>query len=128
MGRDVVLLLDEVEQLADKDFSTKLHGLLRALAQDQNFALCVTTQHHLEKVFPPSSLTSPFHNIFSHKTIGPFTETEARHFLTARLQDVSVMFTELEIANLIEQSQCHPARLQKLAKALFDKNFGESQD
>ncbi len=119
-GRDVILLLDEVEQLADKDFSPKLHGLLRAHAQESNFAMCVATQHPLEEVFPPRSSTSPFHNIFTRKTIGPFTEAEARRFLAARLQNTGVAFTEREVTRLIADSHCHPAELQQLAKALFD--------
>lgn len=120
-ARDVVLLLDEVEKLTDRDFSPKLRDLLRALAQQPNFALCVATQRPLEEVFPPSSLTSPFHNIFTRKTLGPFSEADARRFLMTTLAPTGVVFSARDIERLMRDSQGHPAQLQRLAKALFDE-------
>jgi Cdc6-like AAA superfamily ATPase len=124
--RDVVLLLDEVEKLFDKDFSPKLHNLLRALAQEPNFAMFVATQLPLEEIFPPSNLTSPFHNIFIRKMIGSFSEAEARRFLIARLQGTGVTFTEREVTRLIADSHCHPAALQGAAKELFDQKMNNA--
>ncbi len=119
--RRVILLLDEVERLAEPDFSPRLHDLLRSLAQDPNFKMCVASQRPLEKVFPPRGTVSDLPNIFTRKVIGPFTESEARRFLAARLQGAGVAFTERDVARLIAESQCHPARLQQAAKALFDE-------
>lgn len=122
-SRRVILLLDEVERLAEPDFSPRLHDLLRSLAQEPNFKMCVATQSPLEKVFPPRMKggVSPFHNIFTLKTVGSFTESEARRFLTARLQGTGITFTERDVARLIAESRCHPEKLQELAKALFDE-------
>lgn len=129
-ARRVILLLDEVERLAEPDFSSRLHDLLRSLAQEPNFKMCVATQSPLEDVFPARAAggVSPFHNIFTRKTVGLFTESEARRFLTARLQNTGVTFAERDVARLIANSHCHPAKLQQLAKELFDIRIKFSED
>lgn len=123
--REVILLLDEVERIAEPDFSTRLHDLLRSLAQEPSFAMCLVTQRPLEEVFPPrlAGGVSPFHNVFTRKTLGPFTEAECRRFLTNRLAVTNITFTAREIERLLRDSQCHPAELQRLAKALFDEKI-----
>jgi hypothetical protein len=63
---------------------------------------------------------SPFHNIFTVKTLGPFTESEARDLLAAQLANTDIAFTERETERLLAESHCHPARLQAGAKALFE--------
>jgi len=123
-SRIVVLLLDEVERIAEQDFNPRLHDLLRSLTQEQGrLTLCLATQHPLEEVFPARTPggVSPFHNIFTRKFVGPFTEAEARAFLTARLANTGVTLTAHEIEHLLLESQCHPAKLQTLAKALFEE-------
>jgi hypothetical protein len=122
--RRVILLLDEVERLAEEGFSLHLQDLLRSLAQEPNFKMCVATQIPLEEVFLPrvKGSVSPFHNIFTRKSIGAFTEAEARRFLAERLQNTGVAFTEHDVARLIAESNCHPAKLQQAAKALFDEH------
>lgn len=124
----VILLLDEVERLAELDFSPRLHDLLRSLAQEPSFKMCVATQRPLEEVFPPrvKGGVSPFHNIFTRKMVGAFTEAAARRFLAARLQGTGITFSEREIARLINESNCHPAKLQRLAKDLFDEKVSDA--
>ncbi len=117
--REVILLLDEVERIAEADFSPRLHDLLRSLTQEKNFALCVATQRPLEEVFPPRAPNglSPFYNVFTRKIIERFTEAEARRLLTTRL----VTLSERDIERMLRESQCHPAQLQRLAKELYDQ-------
>ncbi len=120
-GRKLVLLLDEVERLAEEDFNPRLHDLLRSLAQEPHFALCLASDRALEEVFPARTPggVSPFHNIFTVKALGPFTEAEAREFLAARLANTGVSFTEQEVERVLTESRCHPAALQAMARALF---------
>lgn len=122
VGRGVILLLDEVERLAEEDFNPRLHDLLRSLAQEPHFAICLVTDRPLVDVFPPRSPdgVSPFHNIFTVKTLGPFTESEARNWIAARLADTPVTFTEREIEHLLAATHGHPAKLQAEARALFE--------
>jgi hypothetical protein len=124
--RRVILLLDEVERLAEPDFSHRLHDLLRSLAQEPNFKMFVASQRPLEQVFPPRGTVSDMHNIFTRKVIGPFTESEAHLFLAARLQNTVITFTEREVARLISESHCHPGKLQRLAKDLFDEKVSDA--
>jgi hypothetical protein len=122
-GRAIILLLDELEQLADTDFSPKLHGMLRAFAQEQNFAMCVATRRRLEEIFPPSGMTSPFHNIFTIKALGPFSVEECREFLAQRLSVSRVRFTPEEVDRLVRESQGYPGKLQRMAKELFEEHI-----
>jgi hypothetical protein len=117
----VVLLLDEVEKLADPAFSQRLHDLLRALAQEPTLTLAVASHRPLVEIFPPHSDTSPFHNIFSQKQLGPFTPGDARSFLARRLQGTGVTFGPEEAERLVAESGGHPARLQRLACELFEQ-------
>lgn len=120
-GRKLVLLLDEVERLAEEDFNPRLHDLLRSLAQESHFEMCLASDRTLEELFPARTPggVSPFHNIFTVKALGPFTYAEAREFLAARLAHTGVSFTEREIERLLNESRCHPARLQAMGSVLF---------
>ena len=120
---DLLLILDEVERLAEDDFNPRLHDLLRSLAQEPHFAMCLASQQPLTEVFPARTPggVSPFHNIFVTKEIGPFSEAETRGLLLHCLQGTPVQFTATEIAQLLAESGGHPARLQQLAYALFDQ-------
>ena len=123
LSRPVILFLDEVEQLADADFTPKLQGMLRALGQEGNFAMCAASQRELKEIFPPEQRvgTSPLYNIFTVKTLGPFAAAEARQFLAQRLAGTPVAFTAADITRIIDESGGHPGKLQRLAKALFDQ-------
>lgn len=123
--REVILLLDEMERLAEQDFNPRLHDLLRSLAQEPHFAMCLATQRPLVEVFPARAPggVSPFHNIFTVKTLGPFTVTEARGLLAARLANTGVTFSDQEIKDLLATSQCHPAELQRAASVLFEEKM-----
>jgi len=123
--RKLILILDEVERLAEADFSPRLHDLLRSLAQESHFAMCLATERPLDEVFPTRTPggVSPFYNIFTVKSLGPYTGAEARDLLSVRIAGTGVSFTEQEIERLLTESQCHPARLQAMAKALFERKL-----
>jgi CHAT domain/AAA domain len=123
--RKLILILDEVERLAEGDFSPRLHDLLRSLAQESHFAMCLATERPLDQVFPTHTPggVSPFYNIFTVKSLGPYTRTEAKELLVARAAIGGIAFTEQEIEQLLTESQCHPAKLQAMAKALFERKL-----
>lgn len=124
LGRNVVLLLDELERLADKDIDPRLLDLLRSLAQERHFALGVATRRPVSLVFPTQEGVEPrlseFHNIFTQKSLGPFSDAEARDCVLRRLVGTGVAFSAAELVQLIAESRGHPARLQVAAKALYD--------
>lgn len=118
-NESVTLFLDEVEKLAQSDFTIHLRDLLRALAQEGNLLLLVASQRPLTIVFPPTGDTSPFHNLFMQQTLAGFSPQEARGFLAQRLSGTGVTFADMEVAELIAASGRHPARLQELAYAHY---------
>lgn len=122
-GRDMVLLLDEIERLAEADFNPRLHDLLRSLAQEKGLGLCVAAERPLTELFPgrPGVGVSPFHNIFITRRLEAWTAAECRHFLTTRLADSGLHFSERELTDLIGTSQGNPARLQYLAWELAEQ-------
>jgi hypothetical protein len=118
-SESVVLLFDEVERLAAPEFHPRLHDLLRSLAQELAVRVVVSTQRPLVEVFPPRGQTSPFHNVFHPKQIGPLSPAEARAFLERRLAGTGIDFTAEEMNDLITHTGGHPARLQEAAYHLF---------
>lgn len=120
-ARKVLLLLDQVEQLQIR-LGGDLKDLLRAWCQETGLTLLVACLHPLDKVFPQSSTTSPFHNLFATVEIPNFRADEARTFLRSRLVALppGFTFTDAEVEVLIEQSQGHAGRLQRAAEALFN--------
>ncbi len=116
---NLVLLLDEIEKLNRPAFTQNLHDLLRALAQRSTLTLAVASHRPLIEIFPPENATSPLHNIFTTRELGPFTAADARAFLGARLRGAGLAFASTEI-----ESGCHPARLQRLAYQLFEHDRG----
>ncbi|PDV97785.1 hypothetical protein [Candidatus Viridilinea mediisalina] len=78
----------------------------------------------LKELFPEQPLeTSPLHNICSSLDVPPFSRSEAREFLASRLTGTGVAFSEDEIADLLENSGRHPARLQQAAAALYASRY-----
>jgi hypothetical protein len=121
-NRPAVLLFDEMERLAQPDFDPRWHDLLRSLAQEPHIALCLATQRPLVEVFAPrvAGGVSPFHNIFTIKQLGPFSEAEAREFLHRRLQSTDIGFSQEEIDRMVTESGGRPSVLQRLAYGLFE--------
>ncbi|MEM7111594.1 MAG: AAA family ATPase [Chloroflexota bacterium] len=124
-GRDVVLLFDEMERLTDPDFNPRLHDLLRSLSQQRRLAFCVATQQPMEIAFAPrpGHKLSPFHNVFMSRQLGPFSDAEARHLLTTKLQPFPNLFSLREIEELLTASKLHPAKLQQAAHQLFQQKI-----
>jgi len=129
-GREVILLLDEVEELADLTFSPKLQKILRAFSQERHYAIGLVAKRPLAQLFPArDNFVSPFHGVFvQQKTLLPFTDHEARDFLRQRLQDSDPTFSPAEMEQLIAASHGLPSELQRLAYQLFEaKNEGYSE-
>jgi hypothetical protein len=125
-GRAVVLLFDEMERIAEQDFNPRLRDLLRSRAQElPHCALCVATRRPLADVFVPRGPLSEFHNIFTPRHLGPFTLEEANNFLASRLAPTGVACSPAEMEDLLARSRfengIHPARLQRAARAWFEK-------
>lgn len=124
-GRNLLLMLDEVERMADRDFTSRLHGLLRALIQDGNLILLAASKLPIQKVFPPSDPTSPLHNVFNDKRINYFSKQEMDRFIHQRLEDTPIQFTAIELSEIWQKSEGHPDKMLRTAEALFRYKIGD---
>ena len=73
----------------------------------------------LSAVFPPRDATSPLHNAFTEFRLKPFTDDEARQFLTEQLKSTGVTFSERELVTLLAQTDGNPGQLQRAARTLY---------
>jgi hypothetical protein len=125
-GRKVLLLMDEVERLAQRrDFTARLQDLLRALCQEeQTLTLLAACEHPLDRIFPPSHDTSPLHNVFSSLDLPNFTAEETVAFLHHRLAPTGLTFDDQELREIWATTGGHPGQVQRAAEALFNRKVG----
>ncbi|MGK7901122.1 MAG: CHAT domain-containing protein [Hormoscilla sp.] len=124
-GKRYILCIDEIEKMTRQEhFTGDERSELRGLAEGDNapFKLAIASRSPLNALFPDSDdMTSPLDNICRQLNVGPFSEKEAREFLNHRLRGTGVFFTDREIDELVQKSECHPARLQEAAAELYDR-------
>jgi hypothetical protein len=121
-GKRYILCLDEIEKMAWDGFTVRLRSQLRGLADGPAapLKLVIASRSPLAHLFPDSpELDSPLAGICRQLDVEPFRPDVARAFLSHRLQETGVIFTEDEITTLIAQTGGHPARLQRAAADLY---------
>lgn len=130
-GKRYILCLDEVEKLAQPNFSINIRQYLRGLADGPNepLQLIVASRTPLDTLFPDvRGYTSPFHNIFLPLTVPTFSPQLVRSFITQRLQGSGVVLPDSAIDDLIRQSRGVPGTVQRLAAVLFDSYSAQQQN
>ena len=124
-GQRFIVCLDEIEHLTDTDyFKGAERKQLRGLADgaDAPLKLIIASSLPLEQLFPDApGKTSPLANICLPLAVPPFDPGAAREFLAQRLRGTNVTFSDAQIAQLIAESNGHPARLQCAAAGLYRK-------
>jgi hypothetical protein len=121
-NRRFILCLDEIEKMRREKFSVDARDELRGLANGATtpLTLVIASSQPLDELFPDAEgMTSPLNGICHPLDVQPFSRDEARAFLAASLQGTGVRFSEDEIADLLEQSQRRPSRLQQAAAELY---------
>ncbi|ETW93236.1 MAG: hypothetical protein ETSY1_40075, partial [Candidatus Entotheonella factor] len=119
-NKKVILCLDEFERTTNSSaFDQKFFAVLRSLAQTGQLALVVATQHTLAGLHDGIP-TSPFQNIFTLLTLGPFSDQAARELITAPSQQAGHPFSEQEIEFALEQAGTHPYRLNLICSLIYD--------
>lgn len=119
-GKKYILCIDEIEKMAK--FSGDERGELRGLSdgEEMPFTLITASRIPLEELFPDDAYSpSPFFNIFQTFTVTGFSEATTSAFLKHRLKGYPLQFTDLQIQELFQESQGHPAKIQQLAHALY---------
>ena len=122
-GKKYIVCIDEVEKMKSPEkFSGDERGELRGLAdgEDMPFTLITASRMPLEELFPDDAYSpSPFFNIFQTFQVTGFSEKTTTQFLKKRLENSPVQFTQSQIKSLFQESQGNPAKIQKLAHALY---------
>jgi hypothetical protein len=127
-GKRYILCLDNIEKIYRDRFSSDAQGELRGLADGANtpLTLVLVSRRPLYELFPDThGRTSPLANICNPIDVPPFTHNEAHAFLSTRLTGTGVQFSDNEIADLLEMSGRHPARLQHAAAELYHRKVQE---
>lgn len=122
-GRRYILCLDEMEVLTDEEcFPPRVRSKLRGLSDGANapFKLVTASRSPLAQLFPDSpKMRSPLD--IPPTNVLPFSPEVAENFLKHRLKGTGITFTSTEIDNLLEQTSCHPAKLQGAAAELCNR-------
>lgn len=126
-GKQVVVCLDEFEQVAGNEaFSESFFDGLRSLAQD-GLALVTASQHSLFDLCRDKKFAgSQFWNIFHHRPLGLFTDSEARHFIQAQFTRAGVGVSDNEINQILQLAGRFPFFLQLACSHLFESRTGHA--
>jgi len=122
-----VLCLDEMEKMTWDGFTVRVRSQLRGLADGlaAPLRLVIASRSPLARLFPDSpELDSPLAGICRPLDVRSFSPNVARVFLTRRLRETGVTFTESEIAALLAKTGGHPAKLQRAAADLYNEKRG----
>ena len=126
-GNRHILCLDEIEKMRRDSFSADVRSELRGLSDGMStpLTLVIACSTPMDELFPDKrGEVSALANICSPLDVTPFSRAEARDFLETRLRGTGVIFSDDEIAELLEQSQRHPGRLQQRAAELYRRKVG----
>ncbi len=114
-----ILLLDETENLIGNGFTRDIRDHLRTLSERGALRLVVAACTPLDHLFPDSNdkgKTSPFQGNFLRVQLKSWEQPTVRRFITTRLENTGICFSEAEMEKLWLESQGHP---QKLMQACF---------
>ena len=122
----VLLAIDNVGKLTGEGFTRQIRDFLRGLAEGSNspLKLILAATEPLNNLFKDSQEqgnTSPLAGICQEEHIHPWDEATMRAFITSRLANTSVSFTEEEIIQLIQESGGHPRKLMQLCYRTYSR-------
>lgn len=109
----LLLILDNVEKMAWDGFTNQIRSQIRALAEgkDAPLRLVIATPAPLNRLFPDSSMVSPFDNICLEEQLLGWDEKTVRNLILSCLEKTSIRFSEAEITDIIRESQGHPKQV-----------------
>lgn len=125
----ILLLLDVVDNMTQKYFSYQLRSQLRELANrpDPPLRLVVAANRSLDVLFPDNKGgDSPFEGICQQFPIKLWDEAKIKEFISHRLSQTGVTFTEEEISSLVRQSQGKPREVMQNCFKLYQTKVNNS--
>ncbi|MDJ0689934.1 MAG: CHAT domain-containing protein [Xenococcaceae cyanobacterium MO_188.B32] len=117
----LLLILDNVENMAWDGFTNQIRSQIRALAEGINapLRLVIAASKPLNCLFPDSGMVSPFENVCVEESIHKWCGQTIRNFITSRLKDNPISFTQQEIAMIIQESNGHPKSVMRLCYDIY---------
>lgn len=122
-GRQVVLLLDEVDELLTADAQGRSGGQLfktfRALAHERQMFFVFSGSRTLFTALHDAK--SPFFNFCQDIVLKPLTDKSVREIVTRPMYQLGVQFADEEtlINHIINLTSCHPSLVQWLCHQLL---------
>ena len=115
----LLLLLDEIEKMSWEGFTNQVRGQLRGLANghDAPLRLVVAASTSLDQLFPDSNeigMVSPFQNICLEEQINLWDEATVRDFISYRLENNPIRFTESEITQIVRSCGGFPKEIMQM--------------
>jgi AAA+ ATPase superfamily predicted ATPase len=125
--KHLVLFIDSAERFAESPFNEEaLFAILASHLTSQHISLCLTMIQAPESVLI-NRVGFPLHTLFIRYDLLPFTGEECHELIEKKLRWTGIHFTDMEIAQLIKDSQGHPADLQQRAAELFKEKMAIEQ-
>ncbi len=119
----LLLILDNVENMAWDGFTNQIRSQIRALAEgnDAPLRLAIAANKPLNRLFSDSSMVSPFENICLEEPISCWSEAIIDSFINYRLQNNPITFTREEIVRIIADSQGYPKQVMQLCYQTYSR-------
>ena len=122
----LLLLLDEIEKMTWDGFTNQVRGQLRGLANghDAPLRLVVAASTSLDKIFPDSNeigMVSPFQNICLEEQINLWDEATVRDFISNRLRNNPIQFTEAEITQIVARCGGYPKEIMQMCYRIYQQ-------
>jgi len=127
----LLLLLDEIEKMTWDGFTNQVRGQLRGLANghDAPLRLVVAASTSLNQLFPDSNeigMVSPFQNICLEEEVKLWDEATVRDFISYRLENNPIRFTESEITGIIQSCGGYPKEIMQMCYLIYAR-YAENQ-
>ncbi|MDZ8183444.1 MAG: ATP-binding protein [Nostoc sp. ChiSLP02] len=125
-NRKILLAIDNLGKLNREGFTRNIRDYLRGFAEGSNapLKLILAATEPLNNLFKDSQEqgnTSPLAGICQEEHIYPWDEATMRAFITNRLANTSVSFTQEQIIQLIQESGGHPRKLMQLCYRTYSR-------
>jgi energy-coupling factor transporter ATP-binding protein EcfA2 len=118
---NLLLIMDQVAVMKDREFGLKIRQKLRACAEGISMKLVVAAPKSLDQLFSEDGKlqASPFAGIFTEEPLLPWKEQMMRDYIYHRLVGTSIKFTPTEIEQIIHICQGHPQKFVKDCNNLY---------
>jgi energy-coupling factor transporter ATP-binding protein EcfA2 len=125
-SRRLLLLLDEVERMAQQEFGAEIRSQLRGFAQDSSIKVVVTARVSLDlpnqwgkPLSSDDNFVSPFAGLCIEERIQRWSDKMIQNYIEWRLTGNHIRFTQTEIEGIIKATQGKPEQLVQCCHKLY---------